>query len=77
MQFPLYYSSYGWWYDSIWLVAAGDIKGYENRLALDAKSQLGRAKDLAPGIFWVVFGHLEITRNMGPKNRTQTKCDLT
>lgn len=25
---------------------AGDIKGYENRLALDAKSQLGRAKDL-------------------------------
>ena len=26
----------------------GDIKGYENRLALDAKSQLGRAKDLAP-----------------------------
>ena len=28
--------------------ATGDIKGYENRLALDAKSQLGRAKDLAP-----------------------------
>jgi len=25
---------------------AGDIKGYENRIALDAKSQLGRAKDL-------------------------------
>ena len=29
----------------------GDIKGYENRLALDAKSQLGRAKDLAPRKF--------------------------